>query len=427
MNPSAPTANESSVSAILKEVYPGFIEDEQNNENGLYALLEKEKVAVQGQGQHLVRPFRVGRNQGIGARTDSQLLPLPGKQTLQDAHINMSTNYITGQLSGRVIRTSYGSDAAFENALVEETKFALTDFVDDESFQMYGFLGERTTVNGSVSSSTSVVVNNTQYLAVGMYVEFWNGSSNQTSNDSSLPSGYTGTQITAINTSTNTLTVATSQTTITSGAGVSRAGNNTAQTTTNEIFGLDFFFDNTTDYSSSITYFGVSRSSYPILNGNRVDATHNLTENIMQQAMDDARSVGGGIIDVISTDYASRRVYSNLLTSLKRYPVEGINAPDFAGGLAVSKDLRTQMGEGLSFSGAPVLPSRKAPPAKMYMMDLSTLKMFEQSEIEWVMNNGSILHPELVNGIDRYIYSMYWDHAFYCERPNANAKIVNTY
>lgn len=424
MGPSTPTANESSVSAILKEVYPGFIEDELNNENSLYAIVEKEKVMIQGQGQHIVRPFRIGRNQGIGARGDSSLLPLPGNQVLKDAHINMSTNYIVGQLSGRVIRTSYGSDAGFENALVEETKFALTDFVNDVSFQLYGFLGQRTTVNGNVSSSTSVVVNNTQYLAVGMYIEFWNASSNQTTNDSSLPTGYTGTQITAI--SGNTLTVATSQTTITSGAGVSRAGSNTAQTTSNEMFGLDFFLDNNTDYSG-VSYFGVNRSTYPIMDGNRTDAAHSLTENVMQQAFDNARQVGGGLIDVITTDYATRRVYSNLLTSLKRYPVEGINMPDFAGGLSVSKDLRTQMGEGLSFSGAPVLPSRVAPPAKMYMLDTSTLKLFEQSEIEWVMNNGSILHPELVNGLDRYIYSMFWDSQFYDEAPNRSSKIVNTY
>ena len=414
-------ASLSTVSAILKEVYPGAIEDELNNEVGLWAVLEKEKVVIDGEGQHVVRPFRVGRNQGLGARNDTDVLPTAGSQQLQNAKINMSSNYLVGQITGRTIRSSFGSDAAFENALEEEIKFNLTDIGSEIGYQVYGLLGQRTTVNGAVTASTTVVVNNTQYLAVGMYVEFWNGATNQTTNDS----GQTGTAITAINASTNTLTVTTAQT-ITSGAGVSRAGNNTAQTTTKEMFGVDFFFDNGTDYSG-LTYFGVSRSTYPVLNGNRVDASHSLSETVMQQAFDSARQIGGGIIDFISCDYATRRTYSGLLTSDKRYPIEGIQAPQFAGGLKVSQDLRNQLGEGLSFSGAVVAPSRLAPPAKMYMMDLDSLKVFQQSEIEWIMNGDSILHPLLSTGYDAYRFALFYDAQLYCEAPNRNAKIVNTF
>jgi len=420
-------ASESSVSAILKEVYPGAIEDELNNEVGLWAVTDREKVTIDGQGQHIVRPFRVARNQGLGARNDTDLLPQPGSQSLQNAKINMSSNYLIGQITGRVIRTSYGSEAAFENALSEEIQFNLTDIGTEIGFQLYGLMGQRTTVNGAVSSSTSVIVNNTQYLAVGMYVEFWNGSTNETTNDSSLPSGYTGTQITAINNSTNTLTVATAQT-LTTADGVSRAQNNTAQTTTKEMFGLDFFADNNTDYSG-VSYFGASRSTYPILNGNRFNAAHLLSESLMQQAMDQARQIGGGKTNFITTDYATRRVYFNLLVGGRRYTVDSdtINAPRFAGGLEVSDDLRTQLGEGIGFSGAPIAPSRLAPPAAMYGMPLGALKIFQQSEIEWVMNGESILHPMLTTGYDAYRFALFYDAQFYCEAPNRLWKIVQTF
>lgn len=419
-------ASESTVSAILKEVYPGAIEDELNNEVGLWSIVEKEKVTIDGQGQHLVRPFRIGRNQGLGARNDTDILPQPGSQQLQNAKINMSSNYLIGQITGRVIRTTYGSDAAFENALSEEIQFNMTDLGSEIGYQLYGLMGQRTTVNGTVTSSTTVVVNNTQYLAVGMYVEFWNTSSNQTTNDAGLPAGITGTQITAINSTTNTLTVATAQASITSGAGVSRAQNNTAQFTTKEMYGIDFFFDNNTDYSG-VTYFGASRSTYPILNGNRIDASHTLSENIMQQGFDAARQIGGGIVNFITTDYATRRVYTNLLTSLKRYPLEGVQSPSFAGGLEVSQDLRTQLGEGLSFSGAPVAPSRLSPPAKLYGFPTTSLKLFQQSEIEWVMNGDSILHPLLSTGYDAYRFAMFYDAQFYDEAPNRGFKVVNTF
>jgi hypothetical protein len=419
-------ASESTVSAILKEVYPGAIEDELNEEVGLWAIVDREKVTIDGQGQHIVRPFRVSRNQGLGARNDTDILPQPGSQGLQRAQINMSSNYLIGQITGRVIRTSYGDDATFENALSEEIQFNLTDLGTEIGYQLYGLMGQRTTVNGTVTSSTSVVVNNTQYLAVGMYVEFWNGSTNQTTNDAGLPAGITGTQITAINNATNTLTVTTAQASITSGAGVSRAQNNTAQTTTKEMYGLDFFYDNNTDYAG-VSFFGVSRTTYPIIQGNRFSAAHALTENLMQQAFDTARQIGGGIINFVTCDYATRRVYTNLLASLKRYPLEGVQAPQFAGGLDVSQDLRNQLGEGLSFSGAPVAPSRLAPPAEMFMFPTSSLKLFQQSEIEWVMNGDSILHPLLATGYDAYRFALFYDAQFYCEAPNRGAKVVQTF
>jgi len=267
-------ASESTVSSILKEVYPGAITDELNNEVGLWSIVDKEKVVIEGQGQHVVRPFRVGRNQGIGARNDTDILPQPGSQQLQNAKINMSSNYLIGQITGRVIRTTYGSDAAFENALSEEIQFSLTDIGTEIGYQLYGLMGQRTAVNGTVTASATVVVNNVQYLAVGMYVEFWTGATNQTTNDAGLPTGITGTQITAIDNSTNTLTVATAQASITTGAGVSRAQNNTAQFTTKEMYGLDFFYDDNTDYPG-VTYFGTSRVTYPVLKGNQfVSSSH---------------------------------------------------------------------------------------------------------------------------------------------------------
>ena len=423
----ATQATESSVSAILKEVYPGAIEDELNNEIALWAVMDKEQVAIDGQGQHVVRPFRVNRNQGFGARNDTDLLPLAGAQTLQNAKINMSSNYMVGQITGRVMRTSYGDDAAFENALEEEIRFSLTDVATEIGRQLYNGAGQLTTVNGAVSGSTSVVVNNVQNLAVGMYVEFWNSSgTNETSNDSTLATGYTGTQITAITTSTNTITVATSQASLTNGDTVARAQSNTGFTTTKELNGLDTTIDDGTDYPGRL-YFTANRATYPILYGNRFDAKHVFSESLAQQAVDAARQIGGGITDIIFCDYATRRTYSALLTSLKRYPIEGVRAPQFAGGLELSQDLRTQLGEGLSFSGAPVVPSRQAPPAKMWFLETQSWKIFQQSEIEWIMNDGSILHPMLVNGYDAYKFSLYYDAQFYCEAPNRQSKVVNAF
>lgn len=415
-------ASESTVSAILKEVYPGAIEDTLNNEVALWAVLEKVKVQLDGQGKRVVRPVRVQRNNGFGARNDTDALPAAGAQGLTQAQINMSSNYMVGQLTARVIRTSFGSDAAFMNALEEEIKFGLSDFATEIGRQLYNGAGQLTTVNGAVTASTTVVVNDVKYLQVGQLLEFWNAGVNQTVNDS----GVVGTAIVSINTATNTLVVTTAQT-ITSGAAVTRAGNNTSATVSKELQGLDTIIDDTTDFGTN--YFGINRgaANYYQLQGNRLDATTTLTEDKMQQVIDNARSIGGGRIDLITCDYKTRRQYLNLLTSNKRYPVDGITAPSFAGGLKVSEDLRTQMGEGLSFDGAMVVPSRQAPAKKMFFMDTSSFKVFQQSDIEWVMNGDSILHPLLSTGFDAYKFALFYDAQLYSESPARSAKIVNTY
>lgn len=424
-------ATESTVSAILKEVYPGAIEDELNNEVALWAILEKQKVSTGGQGKHFIRPMRVQRAQGFGARNDTDSLPNPGNQGLINATINIATNYFVGQVTGRVIRTSFDSDAAFMEALEAEMTYGMTDYITEMARQIFNGAGQLTTLNGAVSSSTSVTVVDSSYLGVNEYVEFWNGSTNETTADS----GQTGTKITAI--SGNTITVTTAQT-LTTGDIVARAGNNTSATATKELNGLDVIVDDGTDFSGITSYYGITRSSYPVLYGQRLDigsstavpgdTTTTLSENKLQYGVDQARKKNGGYVDLFVTDYDTRRRYANLLQGNKRYPLDGVTAPQFAGGFERSRDLRTNMGEGLSFDGAPLIASRLAPGNKMWGLDTSSWKIFQQSEIEWVMNGDSILHPLLnaSSSQDGYRFAMFYDAQLYCEAPGRNVKFFNT-
>lgn len=415
-------ATTTTASAYLKELYPGTVEDELNEEIGVYAIMEKEKVSIPGQGQHIVRPFRVARNQGVGARSENGYLPMAGTQGVTSAKINMASNYLHGSITNYLIRTTFSDQAAFENALDFEMRYSAVDFTKEYARQLYTVNGQLSTVNGTVTASTSVVVNDLKYFVVGMYLEFWNGATNQTTNDPNLPGNGTGSAIVSINTTTNTLTMTTAQT-ITTGATIARAGNNTAATTSYEIQSLGSIID-----ASGSTYFGVNRGTYPILNGNVTDAAHVMGETTMQIAIDNARQVGGGLIDFIGCDYGTRRAYTNLLTSNKRYPLEGVTAPKFAGGLELSKDLRTQLGEGLSFSGAPVCPSAVNPTATMYFLDTESWKHYNQSEIEWIMNGDSVLHPQLTaQNKDGYEFALYMDSQLFSNAPNRNSKVINTF
>lgn len=426
------SATETTVSSILKEVYPGAIEDQLNNEVALWAIFEKTKESVGGFGKRVVRPMRVVRNSGVGSRPDNGTLPVAGNQTFVNANINPATTYLVGQISARTLRTAASDESTFENTLSAEMRFGISDLVTDLSRQLFMGAGQMTTVNGAVTASTTVVVADASNITQGMVLEFWNGSTNQTTNDS----GITGTAVVTVNYATNTVTVTTNQT-ITSGAAVTRQGNNTAATTTYEMNGLDVTIDDLTDYPGR-TYFGLNRSTYTTLQGNRLDISSSsavpgdtgtvLSENKLQYGVDQARKLGGGYVDLFVTDYNTRRKYSNLLQSNKRYPIEGINPPQFAGGFQRSEDLRANMAEGLSFDGAPFIASRQAPAGKVFGLDTKSFELIQQSDVEWVSDDSGRVLFSLINSSpsqDAYRYSLYYDANLYCEAPDRNIKFVN--
>lgn len=429
------SASETTVNNILKEVYPGAIEDQLNNEVALWYLLDKTKETVGGFGKRVVRSMRVTRNAGVGSRPDNGTLPTGSSQGYQQAQINPATTYLVGQISGRVIRTAASGDATFEKPLEAEIRYGMTDLVRDLSRQLFMGAGNITSVNGVVTASISVVVVDVRNLGIGMIVEFWNAGTNQTSPDGGAG---TGTVITAINVATKTITVTTAQASIASGASVARVGNNTAAFTTYEMNGLDATIDDNTDYAGR-PYFGINRATYPVTYGNRMDASVNnttllggdaaivLNENKMQYEMDQARN-NGGYTDLIVSDYDTRRKFSNLLQSNKRYPVEGITAPSFAGGFERSQDLLRNVGDGLSFGGAPFFTSSQAPAGKMFGLDMKSWEIIQQSEIEWVQDDAGTVLFSLVNAAtsqDAFRYALYYDANLYCEAPNRNWKLVN--
>lgn len=418
-------ASESVVSAIMKQVYPGAIEDQLNDEVGPWAVLAKEKRTL-AQGQGIIEPMRVQRAQGIGSRGDTDRLPTSTNQGLINATIKMSSTYLVGQITGRVVRSSYTDQAAFENVLTEEMRFSMTDFVDDIARQVATGHGHLAKVNGAVSASTSIVVDRIQNLGVGMKVQVFNGSTEQSTPAFNISTNAGGATITNINPTNNTITVDSAQT-LSSGAYLYRAGNFDG-TNLKEMNGFETTIDTTTFGS---TYFGVNRSTYYQTQGSVLDlggtgAGGVLTEDKWQQAQDAAKAKGGGRVNIWFADFATRRAYLALLQGNKRYPVDGVQAPSLAGGIKQSTDLTQGLAEGLSFNGAPVVVSQKMSPSTIVGLDLSTWVIYQQSDVEWVMNGDSVLHPLLTQGYDAYQFSLYYDAQPYCKAPQRNVKLINT-
>lgn len=402
-------------SAILKKVYPGLIENQLNEESVGYRMASKAKQKITF-GQNLVRSIRTSRSQGLGARNETDNLPGAGYQVYASPVVNVKRNYHRGQITGAVIRDSAADDAAFEEALAADIMYNIDDLTAELDFQIWRGTGKRASVNGTVTANNvTFTVSNTspyagtRFLGVNEVIDIYNGSTLQAS---SLT-------ISAISDSVTFVVSAGSATTVSNGAFVYRAGNFDG-TTVKELTGLQIIVDDTTNSS---TYFGLSKTTYTGLQAGYVkNSAGTLTETNMQAAIDGARQAAGGKIDLITTSYGVRRSYSGLLTSNKRYPSP--NSMSLEGGYRQSSNFDSNTGSGLAFDDVEVVATHRHPTGEMYFLDTRTFTFFEQSDMEWVDNNGSILHPMMAaNNTDAYQYAMYHEGEFYCEKPAANAVI----
>lgn len=420
-------ANEATVSALMKKVYPGAITDQLNEEVGPWALMEKTRKKV-FQGTDLNRSLRIGRNQGIGSRGDVDRLPNPGYQRHVQTSITMSTTYIVGEFSGRVVRGSYSDEAAFQNVMENEMRNSLSDFTNDIARQVSTGHGRlATVVSGGADTATTVVVNSVANLGVGMQFVVYDGATVKGGVPFVATTGLGGFTITGLEPSTNTVTFtpAVATTALSAGAFLYRAGNFNG-TTVLETQGLSTIVANTG------TYFGVSRTSVPEIRANvvdfeTVDSDADFEQN-MQIAADTVFVNGGTQLDVYYTDFATRRRYLKILQAQRVYNVNGAKPIEFAGGQAQNNiEIRRGLEDGLSFNGVPFIASRRIDAETIYGLDTSTFEALEQSDVEWVQNGESVLHPLLSSeNRDAYRFSLYKDMQIYCNKPNSNLKITNT-
>lgn len=397
--------------AILKTVYPGFIEDQLNDEVVLYRKANRKKKKIT-QGLGLVRSIRIGRSQGLGARDNSGPLPKAGKQRYAAPTVNVARNYHRGQIEGAVIRDSDGDEAAFEEALAAETQFNVDDLVNELDWQLYRGTGKRAQVNGAVTiGDVTFTVDNpgTDHIQEEMVIDIYNGATLQALNLT----------VSVVSSATVFVVESGSATTVSNDAWIYRHGNFDG-TTVKELKGLQVIVDDTTFGN---TYFGLSKVTYPGLKAGYIDASvGTLSETDMQAAIDGARKKGGGRIDLILTSYGVRRAYAASLLSQKRYVSP--HSQSLKGGFKQSGNFDDNTGSGLAYDDVEVVPGKNAVAGRMDFLDTRTFKLFEQSDVEWVDNGGSILHPMMASDdLDAYQFAMYHEAQLYCERPSANSAL----
>jgi hypothetical protein len=355
--------------AELKNYYQGPIVDQFSEDIAIYRASERGKHPWSG--QQVIRPLKVRRNQGIGATSDGGTLPTIGTQTTVQAQIAARYNYLRFGITGPMIKASQKDIGSFVRAAAYELEQGYNDLKSDVNRQMtWDGTGDLALVNTASAASTTLVIKGREsteaalkFIDVGLVFDLYTSST-------LVVSSVTVTAISgAAGDATATLTL---DTAITASADdvLVRAG----------AYNLEIQGCLTQLDGNTTTVFNIDRATYPSTQGNVIDnSAAALSIDLLQQEQDECERRGGGVIEAIYSDYASRRMYQKLLTADKRY----VNTIKGDGGFA-------QKGKNyLEFNGVPWVADKDCP-TRVFMFKEGALKKYVLCELEFADETGSM-------------------------------------
>ncbi|MDX1902086.1 MAG: phage major capsid protein [Gammaproteobacteria bacterium] len=305
------------------------VKDLINRSTKTYSALSTSSRAPEGLGFK----FSVnteGNQANLGAINYNQTLPDGGGQEGTNGLILPKETVQVVNLTNYQIQAGKSQNAAFATTLTENMDKGIMDHAKDLNQQTYrSGLGIIAKVNGTVTASTSIIVDNgiITHFRPGMKIACYNGST--------LEANRT---VTNVNFNTLTVTVD-SACTLTDNDNIYRIVGNVdtktgAPTDGKELTGLPMVTD---DGTLAAAYEGITRSSYPQFNGIALDKNsanlsddmlESLRSNILEQSGTD---VTGGSHKIFTSPRQFRK-YMQITIPQLRFDVDG--KLDSAGGKA---------------------------------------------------------------------------------------------
>lgn len=357
-------ATMSTLQDVLKNFYIGPIRENLNQATVLLAQLKKSSKEVVG--EQVILPIHIGRNWGVGARGTNGTGTLPTARNQQYDKAYFTTKDVYGRIliSGKTIRATKTDKGAFLRVVTSETQGMVADLSSDINRQLYGTGNGTLATCSTGATSASVVVDSTQYLEEGMYVDFYDAGGTITANTAKLISTVdSATQITL----SGSITWTTSDTIKLTGV-----------TATSELNGLGLITLNSTSLEN------IDPASVTIWKGNVFGDDSSpavLKEYDMQQVVDSCEKKGGKI-DLIVTSYEGRAKYAALLMDQKRFtsPQTG----KLKGGFSY-----------IDYNDIPLTVDRhcqaNSTATRMYFLSLNSLGIYRMADFEWAQEDGAVL------------------------------------
>ena len=371
----------------LKTVYLGVVANQLNdNANPLLARIKKTSKDVWGKEIRKLAPF--GINGGIGAGSETAALPIASENSYVQFVADLKNLYGKIEISDKAIRASANNIGAFVNLLSDE----MEGLVKASSFNLGRMLygdgsGVLATVNAHQNKTiTCDKVNN---LIEGMLVDIYNGATK--ANNYPVKIVY----VDRVN---KKFTYSSSETLVlNSGFKVYLQGSKVS-----EISGLGKIFD-----SSATSIYGVSKSDYPWLNPYVNSTQKEISDIVIQEAIDFLDMNVDSKINFITCSSQVRRVYQEYLGAYRR----NIEIASLEGGYKT-----------ITHNGIPVVADRFVDDDTMYLLNTDDFVLHQLCDWKWLEGeNGQILRQN--PGYPTYSATLVKYAELICDKPCGQAKI----
>ena len=372
----------------LKSVYLGVVANQLNvNANPLLTKIKRSNKDVWGKEIKKLAPY--GINGGIGAGSETGSLPAAAGNSYAQFTADLKNLYGKIELSDKAIRASQNNIGAFVNLLSDE----MEGLVKASSFNLGRMLyGDGTGLLATVSSYATGVVtcDKVKNLIEGMVVDVYNGSS----------AVATGIRITYVDRVNKTFSFDASA--VTGASNIAATHSVYVQGSKGyEITGLGKIFSN----SGSI--YGLSRSTYKWLIPYMSSTETEISDILLQSAVDYLDENVDSKINFISCSSAVRRAYQEYLGAYRR----NIDVMELEGGF-----------KAISHNGIPVVADRFVDDDTLYLLNTDDFTMHELCDWNWLAGeDGRIIKQNA--GYPTYSATLVKYAELICDKPAGQAKI----
>jgi len=372
--------------SALKDAYLNAVCNQLNtNANPLLAKIKQSNADVYG--KNIIKMAPIGLNGGVGAGDEVGALPTAKGNRYAQFKTTLKNLYGQISISDKAIRASSTSAGAFVDLLNAEMEGLLTASKFNLGRMLYGD-GSGLLATVTSASGNTITLNSVKNIAEGMCIDIYNG-------DEVVVAGL---RVTGVNRTTKVVTVDSAVGSVTSGYGIYVQGSKDF-----EITGLGAIF------GSTDTLYGLNRAQNAWLTP-YVSATQTeISDNLLQTAVDYLSENSGSEIDIITCGAGVRRAYMDYLSYFRR----NVDVMNLEGGY-----------KAISFNGIPVVADRFVEDNELYMLDSSKFTLHQLCDWEWIEGeNGNILHQ--MAGYPAYTATLVKYADLICDQPNGQAKFSN--
>lgn len=417
-------ANTATLDALLKEDYGPAIRNQMNDETPELELFQADQSPWQG--RERLEAIHVNRNRGSYFTAEGGNIPTAGRQQIENLRLPMRYHHGAIQVTKQLMLASRSNEGAFARGMRLEMDRLLDDMRVQRRFAIWGDgRAVRCLLNGDPGTGTTYTVdapggfagstNGSRFINVGDYIAVIDPVAG------ALRASVGTRQVTSVAAAGTTFVVdAAAQGNEADDDFIVKAYGSDASLTIGNTdwmhapMGLSGIVDNGTYVN---LYFGLSRTSFPILNSTVITSVGALSADVIQRAIDVAMQIGNCQINFHLMHPSTVRAYLALAESDRRYMGADLKSPD-VGTVAAKNTWNT----GLNFGGTPLKRGLDAPYGTWFGVDTRSFVRFVADAGSWVDEDGAVLRRD-VTAVDTFLgqYRIYENYAAF--RPNQSFRL----